>query len=128
MNIEVTPRITPPLDPEFLPASLWNRAFLKAVRASGHGQGLALALKRTSGSVSVFHTQVFPHDGEFAPVNERYVERLLKFLLWQRGGYHVTVAGDSRIADYLRTVYSTDGARSFDFDFMGQRVYGRSMV
>ena len=26
-------------------------------------------------------------------VNQRYVERLLKYLLWQKGGYRVTIAG-----------------------------------
>lgn len=128
MNIKVNSRIKPPLDPEFLPASLWNRAYRSAVASNGRGQGLALALKRPSGSVSVFHTEVFPHEGEYAAVNERYVERLLKFLLWQKGGYQVTVAGDRRIADFLRTVYSETGARKFDYDFMGNKVYGRPMT
>ena len=36
------------------------------------------------------------------PFNQRYAERLLKFLLWQKGGYRVTIGGDPRIAEYLR--------------------------
>jgi len=128
MNIEVKPKITPPLDPEFLPASLWNRAYRDAVEATGQAEGLALALKRPSGSVSVYQTEVFPHIGEYKALNERYVERLLKFLLWQKGGYHVTVAGDPAIADYLRTVYSTTGDRKFDHEFMGTKVYGHPMT
>jgi len=128
MNIEVKPRIKPPLDPDFLPASLWNRSYRAAVDATGNAQGLALALKRPSGSVSVFQTRVFPHTGEYVALNECYIERLLKFLLWQKGGYHVTVAGDPAIADYLRTVYSTTGARKFDYEFMGTKVYGHPMT
>lgn len=127
MNIEVNPRVKPPLDPEFLPASLWNRAYASAVKSSGAAQKLAIALRRPSGSVSVFETEVFPHEGDYVPLNERYTERLLKFLLWQKGGCHVTVAGDSRIADYLRGVYSPEGTRKFDYDFMGQRVYGHPL-
>src|SRR3569833_2160352 len=128
MNIDVKPKITPPLDPEFLPASLWNRAYRAAVDAAGNGQGLAIALTRPSGSVSVFQTKVFPHTTEYIALNERYVERLLKFLLWQKGGYHVTVAGDPAIAEYLRTVYSPTGDRKFDHDFMGAKVYGQPMT
>ena len=62
------------------------------------------------------------------PETLRYTERLLKFLLWQKGGYRVTVAGDPRIADHLRAVYSPAGERAFDYQFMGDRVYGRPMV
>ena len=50
-----------------------------------------------------------PHDGDNIAVNQRYAERLLKFLLWQKGGYRITIAGDPRIADYLRGVYSPAG-------------------
>ena len=119
-------RFRPPLDPDFLPACLWNRAFAQAVKSAGASK-LALALERSDGTVSVFHTTVLPHEGAHTAPNERYTERLLKFLLWQKGGYRVTVAGDPRIADYLRSVYSPRGARAFDYQFMGDRVYGHPM-
>jgi predicted NBD/HSP70 family sugar kinase len=56
------------------------------------------------------------------------VERLLKFLLWQKGGCRISVAGDADLAEYLRGVYSPGGARAFDCEFMGQRVYGRPLT
>ena len=114
------------LDPEFVPASLWNRAYRAAVQA-GRGKPLALALERSDGSVSVHRSAILPHEGANVAVNHRYAERLLKFLLWQKGGYRVTVGGDGRIADFLRGVYSPAGARAFDYEFMGERVYGRPM-
>jgi len=95
------------------------------VKESGRGQNLAVTLQRSDGSVSVFRTSVLPHEGANVAINERYIERLLKFLLWQKGGYRVTIAGDPRIAGYLRNVYSLGGARAFDHEFMGERVYGR---
>jgi predicted NBD/HSP70 family sugar kinase len=122
------PRFRPPLDPEFLPAALWNRAYRAAVRAAGGGRPLALALERSDGSVSTFRTSILPPDSTHAAVNQRYVERLLKFLLWQKGGYRVTVGGDPAIAQYLRGVYSPSGARAFDHGFMGRQVYGRPMI
>ena len=121
-------KLRPVLDPEFVPASLWNRAYRARVKESGGGRNLAIALERSDGSVSVFRTAVLPHEGTNVAVNHRYVERLLKFLLWQKGGYRVTIGGDARIADYLRSVYAPQGARAFDYHFMGERVYGRPMA
>lgn len=128
MEISVNPRVTPPLDPGFVPASLWNRAFADAVEKSGAGQPLAVALARPGGSVSVHRTRIFPHIGEYVALNERYTERLLKFLLWQKGGSEITIAGEPAIADYLRRVYSPEGIRKFDFEFMGERIYGSPLT
>jgi predicted NBD/HSP70 family sugar kinase len=97
------------------------------VKASGGGRKLAIALERSDGSVSVYRTAVLPHEGANVAINNRYTERLLKFLLWQKGGYRVTMGGDPGIADHLRSVYSPAGARAFDFQFMGDRVYGHPM-
>lgn len=125
--IVVSPQFRPALDAEFVPASLWNRGFREAVKASGGGRKLALALERSDGSVSVYRTAILPHEGTNAALNNRYVERLLKFLQWQKGGYRVTIGGDPGIAGHLRSVYSPEGARAFDFQFMGEQVYGRPM-
>ncbi len=124
----ISPKFRPVLDPEFLPAILWNRAYRAKVRDSGHGQNLAIALERGDGSVSVHRTVTMPHEGANIPLNERYVERLLKFLLWQKGGHRVTIGGDLRIADYLRRIYSPAGARAFDWKFIGESVHGRPLT
>jgi len=116
--MHIAPKYRPVLDPEFVPACLWNRAFLATAT-----RPFAIALERSDGGTSVFRTKI----GDDEALNRRYAERLLKFLLWQKGGYRVTVAGDEGLADYLRGVYSPTGARAFDYDFMGDRVYGRPM-
>ena len=61
--ISVTPKFRPVLDPEFVPASLWNRAF-RALAQIGGAEPLAIALERSDGAVSVFHTAILPHEGE----------------------------------------------------------------
>ena len=122
--LPIEPKFRPPLDPDFVPAALWNRAF----RARRPSSKLALALERADGTISVSHTAILPHEGANIDINQRYAERLLKFLLWQKGGCRVVVGGDPRIADYLRGVYSPEGERAFDYHFMGERVYGRPMT
>ncbi|HLK50558.1 MAG TPA: hypothetical protein VKT49_20600 [Bryobacteraceae bacterium] len=124
-QISVSPKLRPPLDAEFVPASLWNREY-RAAAAGGGGSRLALALERSDGSVSVFRTTVLPLSGPYGALTRRYVERLLKFLLWQRGGYRLTVGGDERMADLIGSVYAPGGPRDFDRRFMGHRVYGRA--
>jgi len=122
--LEIAPQFRPPLDPEFVPAALWNRAYRASVRQAG-GTPLAIALERGDGSVSVYRTAILPHQGAAVSPNCRYAERLLKFLLWQKGGWRVIVSGEPALADHLRGVYAPAGARAFDHRFMGERIYGR---
>ncbi|MGI5817703.1 MAG: ROK family protein [Armatimonadota bacterium] len=120
----VAPETTPPLDPGFRPAVLANHAYLKAVEDSGDGVDVKIALTRGDGSVSVYATRMYGPDSESAGANLVYAERLVKFLLWQRGGYKVTIAGQQQVADHIKQVYAPDGERAFDHRFMGG-VYER---
>ena len=104
----MTPKFRPVLDSHFEPPALWNRAFRAASRATGKARPLAIALERPDGSVSVFRTEVHP---DASAENQRYVERLLKFLLWAKGGNKVTIAGDPQIAECMRSIYSPAGRR-----------------
>lgn len=119
----VPPPTVPPLHPEFRPAVLGNHAFLRAVEESGQGVPLRIALQRGDGSVSTYETRVFPSDHPLAEANLTYAERLVKFLLWQRGGWKVTIGGPPEIARHIRRVYSPGQERAFDYDFMGVTVY-----
>ena len=100
----IEPAFVPPLDPNFRPAVLANRAFRRAVRESGAGVRLVLGLERMNGSLSRFETVVFPDDHPQAGANLVYAERLVKFLLWQKGGWKVYVGGPRQIGDYIRAV------------------------
>ncbi|MEK7765187.1 MAG: ROK family protein, partial [bacterium] len=117
-----TPKLAPVLDPGFRPAVLGDREYGEAVRASGRGVPLEIALQRNPGAISVHRTQVFPSGGAHDADTLRYAERLLKFLLWQKGGHRIIVAGPAPVVEHLRRAYAPGGARAFDAEFMG-RVY-----
>lgn len=119
----IKPNIVPALDPGFRPPVLANRAFRRAVETSGGGVPLVLGLERVNGSLSRFETVVFPDDHPEAEANLFYAERLVKFLLWQRGGWKVYVGGPARIGEHIRRTYAPNGARAFDYHFMGDKVY-----
>jgi predicted NBD/HSP70 family sugar kinase len=126
--MKVQPIFKPILDPGFVPAVLWNRAYRQLCTASDGSRPFAITLERADGTISRFDTRVLPHVGENIPLNIRYMERLLKSLLWMRGGYRVTLGGDDAIAAAMQEIYSSSGARRFDFEFMGRKVYGHPMV
>ncbi|MEP0764502.1 MAG: ROK family protein [Chloroflexota bacterium] len=119
----IAPRFVPPLDPGFRPAVLANRAFQAEVAQSGAGVPLVLGLERVGGTLSRFETAVFPDGHPRAEANLQYAERLVKFLLWQRGGWKVYAGGPRAIGDHLRRTYAPDGPRAFDYHFMGEQVY-----
>jgi predicted NBD/HSP70 family sugar kinase len=117
------PRFLPPLDPGFRPAVTANHAFRADVQASGQGVPLVIALERDDGSISRYETIAFAADHPRAVENLFYAERLVKFLLWQHGGFRVYIAGPKGLAEGIRKAYSTTGARAFDAKFMGEEVY-----
>jgi len=119
----IRPRVPAPLDEHFLPAALVNRAF--QARLDRQAVPLVLALERSGGEISRYETRVLPDDHPLAAENLPYVERLVKFLLWQRGGYRLTVGGSPRIAEFIREVFSPNGPRSFDQRFLAEKVYER---
>jgi predicted NBD/HSP70 family sugar kinase len=118
------PSLPPPLDPGFRPAALGHRALRRAVEKSGGGVPLGLAVERGGGEVARFETRLLPEGHPQAQDNAVYVERVVKFLLWQKGGFRVYVDGPRAIAEHLQRLYSADGARAFDAEFMAQ-VYER---
>ena len=120
----VKPKCLPPLDDGFRPAVLANRAYRAEIEASGGGVPLVFGLERPDGSRSRFETQVFAEGHPRAEANAFYAERLLKFLLWQRGGYKVHVGGPRSVGAYIQSCYAPGGARAYDHETLGQDIYG----
>ena len=132
------PRIIPPLDPNFRPAVTAHRTFQAEVARSGQGLPLVIAVEADNGAISSYRTVVFSEKDKRFASNFPYVERIVKFLLWQRGGWRVVVGGPKAIGQHIRTIYSKTGlpghsalakpgARAFDVDLMNT-VYGQPFV
>ena len=118
-GIEVAPRHIPALDPNYAPLGLFNRAFLKTAR-----KPLGLAVERSNGQVAVCET--FIHGTpDMAEADRYYVDRLVKTLLWMRGGCRIYVSGDRELWRGLRDAYSPGGSRAFDRNFMS-KVFERT--
>jgi predicted NBD/HSP70 family sugar kinase len=117
----IPPQCPPPLDAGFRPAVLANRAF-RSDLAEG-GEPLIIGLERENQELSRYETRVFPESHPRAEANVPYIERIVKFLLWQRGGFRIFIGGPAGIADALRRMYSPEGERKFDYQFFSGQVY-----
>lgn len=114
MNIAFS-KFPAPLDPGFQPMGLFQRDYLAAAKASRRAVPLAIGLERENGLLSRYQTVVMP---EADPTTLRYVERLVKFLLWAWGAGTLHVGGPKPVGEAIRKIYSPRGARRFDFDMM----------
>ena len=122
--MQLNAKFVPSLDPGFQPMSLVFREFQAAAEAAG-AKKVVVAVERNQGFVSAFEMKVFAEGHE--EENARFAERIVKTLLWVRGGWKVIVAGDDKIYEHIAAAYCKGGAREFDADFMA-RVYEKPFV
>lgn len=122
-ELEVAPRHRPVLDEGFVPALLWNRAYRTRVASEPRSVPVVLALTRPDGTVSRERIEVLPHEGDNVPLNVRYVERIVKLLLWMKGGSQIVIGGHDELAREIADVYRPEGRRAFDCDLVGRRIF-----
>jgi predicted NBD/HSP70 family sugar kinase len=120
----VPPHIAPPLDPGFRPSVLARRELARAVSESGRGVRASVAVERPGGSVCVRDVAVFDDGHPDAPVAHAFCERVVKSILWSRGGCRIWVDGPAGLVEALRRRYRDDQAGRFDSRILGEAVYG----
>lgn len=110
----------PPLDKNFWPMAAILRAHQRSARSHG-GREIAIGLEKPDAHHSAYRMLI--HDRpEFQDCDQTIVERVVKFLLWMKGGSRIIIYGDERIGDSLKVAYLPFGLRGFDAEFM-TRVY-----
>lgn len=108
------------LDPNFQPLSVICRQMRQA--AETQGQELVIGVERNKGYTTVYRTRIFLDGIGKDEENFRFVERIVKSLLWIAGGYKIILAGSAVVGERIREAYTYDGLRDFDVRFM-EKVY-----
>jgi len=112
-GIHVDVRNSPELDPGFIPLHKFNQAFLKTA-----SMPFSYAIERNDKQIYVCLT--FVHGDEAREEADRYyLDRLIKFDLWQKGGFRIYIKGSEPLFEYIKKTWSPAGARAFDAEFMG---------
>ena len=110
ININVKNRAE--LDPEFIPLHAFNKSFLATAK-----KPVSIAVERARGEMACCHT--FIHGTpEMKEADCFYIDRLVKFSLWMKGGFRIYVSGDENIYNYLCDIYRAGGKQEFDWDYM----------
>ena len=116
MNLKVNAK----LDPQFQPLSLVCREMREATKENG--QDIVIAVERNKGYTTTYKTRIFPEGTGRDEENFRFVERVVKSLLWIAGGYKIYIAGAEIVGNKIKEAYTMGGTREFDVVTM-ERVY-----
>lgn len=116
LGLDLDIKNIPELDKSFIPLAVFNDTFLETATIP-----LSIAIERNNNLISRYNTFIHGTDSMF-DADCFYVERLIKFLLWAKGGFKVYICGDNRVFEKISEIYSKNGERKFDVDFM-ERVY-----
>ncbi len=111
----------PILDPGFVPAVLWNRAFEKEAAESGEPVVLGLCRDNTIAARNEFKV-LAEMDRSFT-----YTERLLKRMLWSVGGNRILFSGPEALFDRLVAHYRTSDIGRFDSEIIGEKIYDQAL-
>jgi predicted NBD/HSP70 family sugar kinase len=120
----VQPRISAPLDPGFRPSILARGEMARAIDRSGVGVPVSIAVEMPGRSVCLRETAVFVASHPHAATSYGFCERLIKAMLWSRGGCRIWIDGPDELVAMLRRHYSEDPAGMFDAGILGETVYG----
>jgi len=112
LGIEVNIRNVPPLDPGFMPLNRYYESFRKEAK-----EPFDIAVERASGQMAVLKTAIHGTP-EYFDADVYYVERLVKTLLWMKGGFKVYLAGNQAVCDAIANIYCAGGQQEFDWDYM----------
>lgn len=115
-DIAIQLKNIPELDPGFIPVEAYISAFEKTAK-----KRIVIAVISNEDMTCRYEARVYGTP-EMEAADNAYVEVIVKFLLWSRGGNQIAICGDDRIAAHIKMIYAPDGKRSFDYRFMS-RVY-----
>ncbi|MBP6059245.1 MAG: ROK family protein [Candidatus Saccharicenans sp.] len=116
LKTSFTPSISPVYDQEFLPLGLFFQWYKR--QAENSQEEMGLALERENGLISTWKTKILPLDEKTLPLTISFTDRLVKFLLWQKGAFKIYFYGPEIIYQQIKKQYSLQGERAFDVDLM----------
>ena len=103
LGIEASVRNLPELDRDFFPLYKFNHAFLASAQ-----KPVGVAVERSGGEMASVHTFIHGTPDRIE-ADRYYIRRLVKSMLWMKGGFKVYVSGDEDIYNYLKKTFAPGG-------------------
>jgi len=111
----VTPKIVPPLDPDFNPVVLGKRAYLEATKDCT--DKLEWALLRSDGC-GRYTLPVFEDGHKDIAASVYLAGVLIQEMLWMRSGYELQLAGPIKVCKAVKRAFSKGGAYEYEVKSM----------
>ncbi len=118
-----TIKFVPPFDPGFKPAIKKLDAIRAAAKEDPNAGLVVIAVERDNGAVNRYELP-YPQKALECEEFARFVERIVKFMLWSAGGFKIYIDAPKAVVDKIKADYTEDGARAFDYGFF-KTVYGQ---
>mmetsp|Transcript_13319 Transcript_13319/g.39686 ORF Transcript_13319/g.39686 Transcript_13319/m.39686 type:complete len:491 (+) Transcript_13319:66-1538(+) len=106
------PGVPAPLDPNFCPFILGKMKYVKAVQ--GCPGKLEFAVERPGGCCGRDSLPVFPEDHEGFEASVFMAGEVIRYMLWQRGGQKLILAGPKKICEEMKKAFSKGGKYEFE--------------
>ena len=114
LNVNIPIKNKPVLDEGFVPLGLFFKHFNENAT-----KPVVIAVERKDGLIGRYDAKIFGTE-EMKEADCYYIDRLVKMLLWAKGGFKVYVCGDETVGEYIKETYRIGGKRHFDADFMAK--------
>ncbi len=105
------------LDPIFRPLSLELKEYRADVQKLGKSVEFVVAIERSQGLCDYWCEPILP-DGVNDARNIDLFDRVVKSMLWCRGGFKIRIHGSMTLYAHIKAAYRAGGSRFFDADFM----------
>jgi len=115
-------KLIPRLDPGFQPMSVVLRSFRRQVAQDKAKEKMAICVERQGGYRYRYDMDILGVNEQTLETNVAIIERLIKSILWVVGGYKIYLGGNPMVTEKLKAIFSKDGMRKFDVEFMS-KVY-----
>lgn len=106
------------LDKDFTPIILGNIAFEEEVSKMQNCIKIKIAIERSGGQIATVECLLFNEKEDQEYANFIYVERLIKTILWLKGGYKIYIGGSRSLGKRIKDYYKKGNPREFDALFM----------
>ena len=120
MGLTIPVKHLPCLDKTFIPVYGFIKSYLKGAK-----KPFAIALEREDRFISRYDTMIHGVS-EMDTLDFRYIQCLVKFLLYARGGWRLFLCGDKALSERVKASFVTEEHQQFSIKIM-ERTYEHAM-
>lgn len=118
-HVVTNPKLSETIN-QFKPAVLAAHTYLADVKKTNKINPIHIATEQPNGTICRFETLICTTNQQWLTRSAKYIERVIKFMLWSHGATKVYIGGSPEISNTIQSIYNPTGGRNFDVAFMSK--------